>query len=142
MKADRVRAVIIKQGFVLLIKRTKKSSNYWVFPGGGVESNETNELALTRECKEELGVDIKLQKLFFKLKSSKPEIKGQVEFFYICKIIGGVLGNVNGPEYQKNSGYEGKHEIGWVDIKNLTKIGLKPLEVGNLIYEKFGNKYQ
>lgn len=134
MNADRVRAIIIKQNSILLIKRTKNNSCYWVFPGGGVEPGETNELALIRECKEELGVNIKLQRLFLKLKSSKPEIKGQIESFYICEIIGGVLGNVDGPEYQKNSGYEGKHEIGWVDINNMDKINLKPVEVRDRIF--------
>lgn len=137
MKASRVRAIIINQNSVLLIKRTKANSDYWVFPGDGVESGETSEFALFRECKEELGIDIKVQQLFSKLKSSKPETKGQTEYFYICNIIGGVLGNVNGPEYKKNSGYEGKYKIDWVEIKNLTKIDLKPLKVRNLIYDEF-----
>lgn len=139
MNADRVRAIIIKQNSVLLIKRTKNNSNYWVFPGGGIDPGETNELALVRECKEELGIDINLHQLYLELKSSKPKIKGQMEFFYICEIIGGVLGNVNGLEYQKNSGYEGKHEIDWVDIKSLTKIDLKPAEVRNRVYKEFFN---
>ena len=56
----RVRSVIIKDNKVLLIKRTKKDSVYWVIPGGGVEKNETNKEALMRECREELGVKIKI----------------------------------------------------------------------------------
>jgi len=41
--------VIIKDNKILLIKRTKKDSVYWVIPGGAVEENETREEALKRE---------------------------------------------------------------------------------------------
>ena len=57
----RVRAVIIKDNQILLIKRTKKDSLYWVILGGVVEEKETNEEALKRECKEELGIDIQIK---------------------------------------------------------------------------------
>ena len=53
----RVRAVIIQDGRVLTIKRTKPNEIYRVIPGGGVEDKETNEEALAREVKEELGVE-------------------------------------------------------------------------------------
>jgi 8-oxo-dGTP diphosphatase len=45
---QRVRAVIEKDGKILLIKRVKPDETYWVFPGGGVEAGENLENALTR----------------------------------------------------------------------------------------------
>lgn len=135
----RVRAVIIKDNKILLIKRTKKDSVYWVIPGGAVEEKETNEEALKRECKEELGIDIQIKELLLEVKSQKPETKGQKEYFYLCDITNGVLGSGNGPEFQKNSLYSGVYDIEWRNINDLKIIDLKPKEIRDLIYEKYKN---
>ncbi len=133
MASKRVRAIIIDQNRILLIKRVKKDSTYWVFPGGEVEPNETNEQALTRECKEELGVNVRAKDLFLKVDSQKPETRGQKEHFYFCEITGGIIGTGNGPEYEENSKYEGKHIIEWVNISELSKIDLKPAKIKDSI---------
>jgi len=137
---QRVRAVIIKQKCILLIKRTKKDCVYWVFPGGGVERHETCKSALAREVKEELGLDVKVGKLLAKNQSQKPETIGQDEFFYETKIVGGILGNASGPEYQLGSGYEGKYEITWVPIKKIQEINLLPIDVRTLIYKIYNDQ--
>lgn len=135
----RVRAVIIKNNQILLIKRTKKGSLYWVVPGGAVEEGETNEEALKRECKEELGVNIQIKELLLEVKSQKPETKGQEEYFYLCNIVDGILGSGNGLEFQKNSLYSGRYDIEWRNINDLKLIDLRPEEVRNLVYEKYKN---
>lgn len=56
-----VRAIIFNHGKVLVCRLVKK--NYYFFPGGHVEYNETLEQALRREMKEELGIRIKSYKL-------------------------------------------------------------------------------
>ena len=99
-------------GKILLIKRTKPDVVYWVIPGGGVEKGETEEQAIIRECKEELGVDIKVKELFLEIDSKKPEIKGQKEYFYLCEVIDGKVGVGKGPEFQKDSGYFGPQNGG------------------------------
>jgi 8-oxo-dGTP diphosphatase len=134
---SRVRAIIIKNGKVLLIKRTKKDSVYWVIPGGAVDKNETKQEALTRECQEELGVKIKIGALMLKMISQKPETKGHREYFYLCDIIDGTLGSGQGPEFQQDSSYVGGYDIEWRSIKNLPKIDLKPEEIKNLLSKKF-----
>ncbi len=133
----RVRAIIIKDGKVLTIKRTKPDAMFWVFPGGGVEEGETNEKSLIRECKEELGVDVRVCDLFCEKDSKDRKIFGQREYFYFCDIKDGELGTGMGPEFQENSAYIGKFDIEWVVISKLENIDLRPSEIKNLICKKY-----
>ena len=62
---DVVAAVIKdKEGKILITKRNlkKDQGGLWEFPGGKIESNETREEAIIREIKEELDVDIKVDR--------------------------------------------------------------------------------
>ncbi len=52
-----VRAIILKEGKVALVKSLKE--NHYKFPGGGIESNESHIDTLIRETKEETGLIIK-----------------------------------------------------------------------------------
>lgn len=60
-----VAALIKKDGKVLIAKRSTGDLNVlgkWEFPGGKVESNESEESAIEREIKEEFEMDIKAKK--------------------------------------------------------------------------------
>jgi len=133
---ERVRAIIIDSDKILLINRIKDANSYWVIPGGAVELGETYEQAVKRECLEELGVKIEVQKFFLQRVSDKPEIEGQLEFFYLCRIVDGRVGTGQGPEFQLNTNYKGEYKIKWVDLKNLPNINLKPEEVKNKIIQQ------
>lgn len=53
-------ALIDPDGRVLISKRPagKKLAGLWEFPGGKIEAGERPEIALIRELKEELGIDV------------------------------------------------------------------------------------
>jgi 8-oxo-dGTP diphosphatase len=55
-----VAAAVERDGRYLVARRTQPAdvAGRWEFPGGKVESGETDEQALTREIREELGVEI------------------------------------------------------------------------------------
>lgn len=57
-----VGAAIQKDGLTLALQRSETMSlpNYWEFPGGKIEANESKEEALIREIKEELDIGIKI----------------------------------------------------------------------------------
>lgn len=133
---ERVRAIIIDRGKILLINRIKGNDSYWVIPGGAVESGEFHEQAVKRECLEELGVKIDVQKLFLQRLGDKPEIEGQQEFFYLCNIVDGQIGTGQGPEFQVGTQYKGEYRIKWVALKDLPEINLKPDEVKNKIIQQ------
>ncbi|MBL7254878.1 (deoxy)nucleoside triphosphate pyrophosphohydrolase [Paractinoplanes lichenicola] len=57
-----VAAVIIVDGRVLACERSAppEVAGRWEFPGGKVEPGETDQVALARECAEELGVRVEV----------------------------------------------------------------------------------
>lgn len=60
-----VDGIFLKSGKVLLVKQAHfPFIGSWVIPGGHVEYGERVEEAIKREMKEELGVSVKIKKLF------------------------------------------------------------------------------
>ena len=136
---ERVRAVIIGGENIVLMKRVVKDREYWVFPGGMVEKGETKKEALARECREELGIDIKIKSLLVKRDLDIYEDK-QLEYFYLCEKIGGTLGTGEGPEYQEEKGYWGTHEVKEMPFGEIVKLNLLPAEVKNLALKRFSKQ--
>lgn len=54
--------VILNHGEILIAKRPEGKSlgGFWEFPGGKVEDGETEEIALCRELKEELDLEVEV----------------------------------------------------------------------------------
>lgn len=61
----------------------------WEFVGGKIESGETKEQALMRECREELDVEISVGEVFMELKHTYPDIIVNLTLFR-AKITNGV----------------------------------------------------
>jgi 8-oxo-dGTP diphosphatase len=53
----RVSAVLRREGRILLIRQEKPGREYWMLPGGGVNSGETLLQAVQRELTEECGIE-------------------------------------------------------------------------------------
>jgi 8-oxo-dGTP diphosphatase len=60
-----VGAAIVRDGQVLAARRVRPArlAGGWEFPGGKVERDETGPDALARECREELGVTVRVGEL-------------------------------------------------------------------------------
>ena len=89
---------------VLMGLRNEKGSNpnYWEFPGGKCEANETLEECLHREWKEELNLQIKIEKLLHVSKNQDVEC-----YFYTGRIID--MGNLHVNVHQYVSFYDIEH---------------------------------
>ena len=126
----RVGAIIkIEKGFALMHRtnvKHKTPSNYHTFPGGGVEKEESLEQAVIREVEEELGIQVKVEKLLYEHKKNE-----QKEYFYLCKYISGEFGTGTGPEFSNNPEYisNGNYIPEIIKREDIEKIILLPPEI-------------
>ena len=76
-------AIIEQNGRILVGKRggTGSCAGLWEFPGGKREPGESLEDCLVRECREELGVQVKPLRVREQLTHIYPEITVRLTFF-------------------------------------------------------------
>ncbi|HLP79442.1 MAG TPA: NUDIX domain-containing protein [Acidobacteriota bacterium] len=94
----RARAIIKRDGQYLLIHRWKNGHEYFSFPGGGKEEDETPQETVVREVFEETGFIVHVVKYIDTIKHDRQE-----HHYYLCEIDDGVLGQGNGPEYDRQN---------------------------------------
>lgn len=134
----RVAGLLIQNGKVLL-QRPVDDTGYAI-PGGHVALGETNEETLIREFKEEINVDIKVDKLrwvgelFFPW-GNKP--CHQICLFYEVSLTENNKIPLDGAFFGTEQ-LEGKYfklEFSWVGIKDIENIELYPVEAKKYLYE-------
>ena len=83
-------AVIVKDNKYFIAKRNKDKhlGGYFEFPGGKQEDNETLEKTVIREIKEELNVDITVDRKLGEEHYSDEKINVHLHYFF-CTIIKG-----------------------------------------------------
>jgi 8-oxo-dGTP diphosphatase len=75
-----------ENGAVLLCHR--RDMDVWNLPGGGVEQGESPWAAVVRETREEVGVEVEVERLVGVY--SKRE-QSEVVFSFVCRVVGGAL---------------------------------------------------
>ena len=114
-----VAALIEKENKYLIAKRATGDENVlgkWEFPGGKVETNESEEKALEREIEEEFEIKIEATKFIINNIHNYP--KKQVDLrLYECKYING--------EFKLNDHSEYK----WVNKEEILNFDLAPADI-------------
>ena len=139
MERIRVAGIIkINGGFAFMhrknVRKRKDIQEYYTFPGGGLEEDETLEEGVIREIKEEFGITVKVIKKLYEMESEK---FNQKEYFFLCEYVEGEFGTGDGPEFSHDS----KH----VDSGDYLPEIIKKEDIENLlllppeIKEKFVN---
>ncbi|MCM3444181.1 NUDIX hydrolase [Metabacillus halosaccharovorans] len=123
--------VLIKHDSVALIKRIFNNQTYYVFPGGGVENNETPQECAKRETLEELGLKIEIDSLFL-----KHECKGTDQYYFSGHILSGEFGTGKGEEFVDNRN-RGQYIPQWLKIEDLSKHEVRPPEVASKLVQQY-----
>lgn len=124
------RAVVIQNKRLLVCKN--KAKNYYFFPGGHIEFNETAKEALKRELKEELG-----------MKAKKFLYLGTIENIYTeDKIRHHEINLVFKTDISKLSSLSREDHIAFdfVDIRKLKREKIYPLVLRNALVKYLKNK--
>jgi ADP-ribose pyrophosphatase YjhB (NUDIX family) len=122
-----VRAVIIRDDSILLIRKEyEDSSQRFALPGGAQDPEETLTTALNRECREEINTDVSIHSLlhvadWFKPRDTDPpSTRHLVEFLFACDV---------GKSYTPQNGHHpDKHqvEVVWIELDKLNDVPLWP----------------
>ena len=84
-----VRWLIIDSINILLIHRYHNNQEYYVLPGGHIEKNESEEVALLREIKEETSLDAEIDRKLWTMEN--PQDNSHHHFFLIKEFFGTLL---------------------------------------------------
>ena len=140
MQRIRVAGIIpMKNGFALMhrvgVLKRNDYQEYYTFPGGGLEEGETLEEGVIREIKEEFGINVKVIKKLYEMKSEKFE---QKEYFYLCEYVDGEFGTGNGPEFNNDPKYidSGKYLPEIIKKEDIKDILLLPSEIKELFVKE------
>ncbi|MBR3249683.1 MAG: NUDIX domain-containing protein [Clostridia bacterium] len=138
-KRIRVAAILPMNDGLAFMHRTEVKNHpigdYYTFPGGGLEENETLEEGVKREIQEEFGIEVEVQELLYQTSNSNNSRNILTEeYFFLCKYISGEFGTGDGPEFSNNPKYadRGKYIPEIVAKEDIDKIKLLPDDVREL----------
>lgn len=114
---DVVGALIEEKGRYLVSQRLREDrfGSMWEFPGGKVEKGEDKETALKREIKEELGIEIKIDKFVRTFEDEIPSMKITV-YLYKCSILRGEPQCLECQDFR------------WASIEEIRRLDLAPAD--------------
>ncbi|GAA0459917.1 NUDIX hydrolase [Alkalibacillus silvisoli] len=120
----RVAGVLIRSGYVLLHKET--NDDFWALPGGRVEVNEVASQAVVREFKEEINVDLQVERLLWSVESfftHRESSYHEIGFYFkVVEVDKGI------PSQEVFYGKEGEKVLiyKWVPLDQLKDYTIEP----------------
>lgn len=132
-----VKAIIIEDGKLLVLRKKNGNGAYTVLPGGGQKFRETLHQTLKREVFEEISAKVKIGKLLhireyfsekhgFALEDLKIH---QVEFIFKCDLVD--------PYHPKTGHFPDPHqkEVVWVKLDQLDEANFYPVALRKILID-------
>ncbi|MBU3113655.1 NUDIX domain-containing protein [Clostridium lacusfryxellense] len=127
------KALIIKDGKMLVSIINDKGNVFYIMPGGGQDTEELLTDTVKRECAEEMGIVVEPKSLLFVVEGLHGESFHRVDLVFLCNYIREI----------KNAEIHGdKNQTGfkWLSIENLMNEPLYPSKLRLQIIHLFNNE--
>jgi 8-oxo-dGTP diphosphatase len=126
----RAAIILLKDDQIALIERQRDGQHYFTFPGGHVEPGETPEQAAIRETKEELGIDVTIQRL-----AAVIWWHDRPQYYYLVEAAGGDFGTGTGEEMHNPLPERGTYLPTWVAIRDVLDLRVLPRSLARLVVQ-------
>jgi 8-oxo-dGTP diphosphatase len=124
----RAAIVLLQDNQIALIERQRAGLHYFTFPGGHVEPGEAPEQAAVREAREELGLDVSIQRLLAEI-----WWHDLPQYYYLVEQVGGDFGTGTGEEMNHPRPKRGTYQPVWVPVKDLLDLPVLPRRFAELV---------
>src|ERR1035437_9606001 len=126
----RAAIILLKGDQIVLIERHRAGQHYFTFPGGHVEPGETPEQAAIRETREELGIDVTIQRL-----AAVIWWHDRPQYYYLVEATGGDFGTGTGEEMHNPLPEQGTYLPTWVAIGDMLDLPVLPRSLARLVVQ-------
>jgi 8-oxo-dGTP diphosphatase len=124
----RAAVVLLQDDKIALIERHRAGLHYFTCPGGHVEPGEAPEQAAVREAREELGLEVSIQRLLAEIWwHDRPQ------YYYLVEAIGGDFGTGTGEEMHETLPERGSYQPVWVPVQDLLDLPVLPHSMAEII---------
>jgi 8-oxo-dGTP diphosphatase len=126
----RVGVILPHQGKILLVRQNHR--NFWVFPGGTLEPDESLEECAIREIQEEANLEISIQEMLYVADFITPH-RHAIDVFFLGQYLSGEL---------KMEETENLDEIGFFSLEAFKEMAVEPRSVAQQVTLDFSRNFQ
>lgn len=127
------KGLVIRDGRMAAVKLRDDDGEFFIMPGGGMESEELLNEAVEREIAEEMGIRVSCSELLFAIEGLHGEKYHRVDLVFECEY----LGNVENAQLHGDTNQVG---VEWLDIEKLNTLPLYPSKLRRPIMDFWAGK--
>lgn len=117
-------AIIQRDDALLMVQ---SGNGLWIFPGGGVEEDETISEAVVRECLEETGYGVTLvDSQPFHLREQKFYHTREQSFYHSIQLFYTATLSTDSPDSTKITDHDKLRRVSWISLADLTVDNTHP----------------